>query len=150
MLKKFKLSKITYLFVLLLGVCSGKSLLSTFYYDNHNFLSYFIYSFCFICAFYGMINMAYFYIGVDEKGITDKTLTSYKFISWDDICHIGLVVSNVKFFLFKYSISIHGNGKKVNITNWTHNSKELIKIIVAECKKRNIKVELMVEKIIED
>ncbi|MDD3224336.1 MAG: hypothetical protein PHX70_06490 [Clostridium sp.] len=47
-------------------------------------------------------------------------------------------------------IKVVSDCKEIKISNWTKNSKELIKIIVDQCKKRNIRAELIVEKIIED
>lgn len=44
---------------------------------------------------------------------------------------------------------IVGKDKKTTVINWIKHSDELIKIVVDECKKRNIKVDHMIEKIIE-
>ena len=56
----------------------------------------------------------------------------------------------IKDFYLNIQLLQKGNYKKINITNWTKNSKELIKIIVDECKKRDIRVDILVEKIIEE
>ena len=84
---------------------------------------------------------------VDEQGLTQKSWMFKKNIFWDDISFI----SNEKYPFFKYCISIHGNNnsKKILIYDWIKDSDELIKIVVDECKKRNIKVDHMIEKIIE-
>jgi hypothetical protein len=110
-------------------------------------LSTIIYTLCVICACITLIGSFFTYDEVNEEGLLQKYLFFRSEIYWDSIDKVML---NQKFLLFKYSISIYGNGKKINLTNWTKDSKELIKIIVDECKKRDIKVELMVEKIIED
>ena len=41
-------------------------------------------------------------------------------------------------------------GKKTTVMNWYSGHKELLKIVVDECKKRDIKIDPQVEKIIED
>jgi hypothetical protein len=91
--------------------------------------------------------MFFCYTIVDNEGIKQYTLTKKNQISWSKTNFVGL---NIKFVLFKYSVAVCGNGKKINLTNWIKDSKELIKIIVDECKKRDIKIDPMVEKIIED
>jgi hypothetical protein len=150
-LRKFKSGSIPYTVAILFFILFSYSMISTILYDKNNILGYLIYGFCLIFSIFNLINIVFFIsTSVNDKVIIQKDLFIKKSIYWDDISLIGLVVSNVKFFLFRYSISIYGNGKKINITNWTKDSKELIKIIVAECKKRDIKVEQMIEKIIED
>jgi hypothetical protein len=93
------------------------------------------------------IEMMFSYIGVDEKGITSKEFRKKKNVDWEKISGVYINNNNP---LFKYSINVLFNSESISIDSWTKNSKELIKIIVDECKKRNIKVELMVEKIVED
>jgi hypothetical protein len=90
----------------------------------------------------------FIYILIDDKGITSKTLKINVFIEWDNIKSINIYDAGTS--MYKNCIMIVDTSNSIKISNWTHNSKELIKIVVDECKKRDIKVELMVEKIVED
>ena len=103
------------------------------------------------CIF--LINAIFFtYKSIDDRGILLKNLFSNNFIEWGEISgvydkrEIYTAKSYIIKYLFKYMVSIHGKYKKIMITNWTKDSKELIKIVIDECKKRDIEVDLMVEK----
>jgi len=96
----------------------------------------------------GLIDVAFFtYKTVNDKGILTKNFFTTNFIEWDEIYRIDYDVNNI---LVKYNIIIEGNDKKTTVNNWYKDDKELLKIVVAECKKRNIRVAAMIEKIIED
>jgi hypothetical protein len=109
------------------------------------------YIFCipgFILECIGLIDIAFFtYKSVDDKGILTKTFSVTNFIEWDEVYGVYFDGNN-KFY--KFVVVIQGKDKKTTVISWFKDYKELIKIVVDECKKRNIKVELMVEKIIED
>ncbi|MDD3224335.1 MAG: hypothetical protein PHX70_06485 [Clostridium sp.] len=141
---KFKLSLRAYLFIIIIFICIAIS----YVYDKHTLFAYIVYSIFFIGLIYSFINVSYYFILVDEKGILSKTLVKRKLISWDEVSEFRFNAN--KGVLAKYSVTVRGNFKEINISNWTKNSKELIKIIIDECKKRDKKVDILVEKIIEE
>ncbi|MDD3225185.1 MAG: hypothetical protein PHX70_10895 [Clostridium sp.] len=143
-MKKFKLSLRAYLFVIVIFICIAIS----YVYDKHTLFTYIVYSIFFIGLIYSFINVSYYFILVNEKGILSRTLVKRKFISWDEVSEFCFNVN--KGVLLKYSVTVRGNFKEITISNWTKDSKELIKIIVDECKKRDKRVDILVEKIIEE
>jgi hypothetical protein len=143
-LKKFKSNYQPYLFI----ICTILILVPVLLWRELGFGRYVICVPLIIFQCLNAIEMIFFiYVGIEDKGITNKTFFSKKFIDWDKI--YGVYYNNAT-PLYKSSIKIVGDSVTFNVDSWTKDSKELIKIIVDECKKRNIKVELMVEKIIED
>ncbi len=142
-LKKYKFGYQPYLMVLVTTIIS----LPILFMGKFSVMWYLLCLPLLILEYLNIINILFFcYTSEDDNGITQKTLFSCKVIPWN---YLSISI-NESFFMYKYSISIYGNDKKINITSWTKGSKELIKIILDECKKRDIKVDLMVEKIIED
>ncbi|MDD3224332.1 MAG: hypothetical protein PHX70_06470 [Clostridium sp.] len=143
-MKKYKLGYIPYL--LILSSLIVMSILVVIFL-GYNFMWYFICIPIIIIQCISIINMFFLsYISVDKEGISQRTWIFRKFISRDSM----IIACDEQYFMFKYCVSIYGDGKKILIYNWTKNSKELIKIIIDECKTRDKKVEILVEKIIED
>jgi|GEM_PF-2354856 len=100
-----------------------------------------------IIACISLIDVAFFtYKTVNDKGILTKTFFVTNFIGWDEIYRIDYDINNI---LYKYIVIIEGKDKKTTVSSWYKDDKELLKIVVAECKKRNIRVATMIEKIIE-
>ncbi|MDD3224338.1 MAG: hypothetical protein PHX70_06500 [Clostridium sp.] len=143
-MKKFKANYQVYILFLITMLIIGH----LFKYELHSNIDLIFYMALVIFEIYALINAMFSYTGVDDKGVIRKTLTSRKFISWDEVDTFSFNVN--KGVLLKYSVAVEGDYKQINISNWTKNSKELIKIIIDECKKRDKKVEILVEKIIED
>jgi hypothetical protein len=141
--KKFRLGYQSYLLVILTALTA----IPVFMSHMIGVVAYVIYVPLMLFQCLNTIEMMFSYIGVDEKGITSKEFRKKKNVDWEKISGVYINNNNP---LFKYSINVLFNSESISIDSWTKNSKELIKIIVDECKKRNIKVELMVEKIVED
>lgn len=84
---------------------------------------------------------------IDDNGISVRDLFENRYIEWNSIKLLDKHYGN---FIYRNWVSVLANNKKIQIYSWYKNSKELIKLLVDECKKRDIKIDPMVEKIIED
>ncbi|MDD3224334.1 MAG: hypothetical protein PHX70_06480 [Clostridium sp.] len=143
-MKKFKFNYQPYiisLFSILIIVC-------LYIFSNNKKADLVIYIIALLFELFIIINGMCFYIGVSEKGIVSKNLRMNKFISWDKISKV--VFNSNHSILTKVSISVIGSDEEITISTWHLHYKELIKIIVDECKKRDKRVDILVEKIIED
>jgi hypothetical protein len=139
-MKKFKLGFKSYIFAILSIVI----LVPTLLWKELGFGRYILCCPLIILQCFNIVNAMFFIrTSVDDKGIGNIK----NFIEWDEI---DCVYTNDGSYIYKHWVTIRSGSKKINVTSWFKDYKELIKIVVDECKKRNIKVELMVEKIIED
>lgn len=76
---------------------------------------------------------------INEKGIVYKTIMSTTSLDWIDVEYIYKEPPSK---LVKESIAIYGCNKKITVSNWTKNYKELLKIAIKESKKHNENVRI--------
>jgi len=143
-LKKYRLGYQPYLAIILTFLI----VMFIFKLGVFGFVAYILCTPLIILQLFNLIDIRFFiYIGIDGNGIVSKTLKVNNYIEWNNIQ--GVYSYDAGTFLYRYSIIITDTSKSIKISNWIKNSKELIKLVVSECKKRDIKIDPKIEKIIE-
>jgi hypothetical protein len=99
-----------------------------------------------VFAAFNQINILFACSIVYEDSLTQKSLIRKVTIPWNDIRYIKIQPSNI---LVRTSIGIFGSNKKINITSWTKNYKELLRLIIAKSNSNSsIKIDpLVLEKL---
>lgn len=107
-----------------------------------------IFIICIFTSIFGVINNLFTYYSIEERGIRLKSIIRCIDLDWKEINCIkqqpaGKYVS--------ISIGLFGRDKKISITPWTKNYKELLRLIVNVCRENdNITIDPTIYKIIED
>jgi len=143
-MKKYRFTVYVYLFnalIIILGIL--------LYLDKYIGLSHIDIIPIFIVGFslFNQINIQFFsYTLVCEDCLTQKSLIRKITIHWDEIEYIVKQPPNI---LVRTSIGVFGNKKKINITPWTKDYKDLLRIIVEKSNSNSsIKIDpLVLEKI---
>ena len=143
-MKKYKFTVYVYLLnilIIILGILS--------YFDKYRGLSHIDIIPIFIIGFalFNQVNIQFFsYTSVSDKCIIQKSLIRKIIIPWNEITYIVKQPSNI---IVRTSVGVIYNKKKMNITPWIKDYKELLRLIIAKCDSNNsIKIDPKVLEII--
>ncbi|WP_238918006.1 hypothetical protein [Clostridium sp. YIM B02555] len=102
---------------------------------------------CILLSFFGVIANLFTYYSIRETGIRLKSMIRCIDIYWVDVYKVEEQPAGR---FVKFSVGIFAENKKISITPWTKNYKELLKLVVNECEKnKEIRIDPMIYNVIE-
>ncbi|AQR94255.1 hypothetical protein [Clostridium saccharoperbutylacetonicum] len=115
-------------------------------FTKKNILDY-ILIICILSSFIGVIVNLFTYYDIRKTGIRLKSMIRCIDIYWVDVYKVEEQPAGR---FVKFSVGIFAKNKKISITPWTKNYKELLKLVVNECEKnKEVRIDSMIYSIIE-